>query len=97
MKKTPCLSIEQILLSLQQTVEEILGKQIERLNIDAKTFQAIQNTLDTEWDRLCAKVLSAASLPEQKIKSVGIKPDTVIKGIERVITVLQEKCKCCSS
>ena len=54
-KKTPCLSIGQILLSLQQTVEEILGKQIERLNIDATTFQAIQNTLGTEWDRLCAR------------------------------------------
>ena len=61
-----------------------------RITFTKDVFQDILHTLDTEWDRLCAKILYAGNLTEKEMVSVGIDPDTVRNGTERIKYVSDE-------
>ena len=45
--------------------------------------------MDTEWDKTCAKVLSAGNKSLEKIKALGFDPDTMSNSISHVREVTE--------
>ena len=89
--KTPGFTVENFLTSLSSRINEMLSERQDlRITFTKDVFQDISHALDTEWDRLCAKVLYAGNLTEKEMVSVGIDPDTVRNGTERIKYVSDE-------
>lgn len=61
----------------------------KRLNIGRQETQSIINSMDTEWDKTCAKVLSAGNKSLEEIEALGFDPDTMSNSISRVREVTE--------
>ena len=73
-------------LNLMQLLDEV---QKHRLNqgesiIGRQETQSIIKSMDTEWDKTCAKVLSAANKSIEEIRELRFDPDTMPSSIRRV-------------
>ena len=52
--------------------------------------RSILNSMDTEWDRICAQVVMSANKSRKSMKMLGFDPDVIIKSVGRLKTVVQE-------
>ncbi len=62
----------------------------QRLSVGRHELEPIINTMDTEWDKTCAKVLVGANKSIEEIRALGIDPDTTSKSTKRVKSVVEE-------
>ena len=76
--KRPTLNLMQLLDEVQKhrlnQAESIMGRQ---------ETQSIIKSMDTEWDKTCAKVLSAANKSIEEIRELGFDPDTMPSSIRQ--------------
>jgi hypothetical protein len=61
-----------------------------RLLMGRHELMSIINTMDTEWDKTCAKVLVGANKSIEEIRALGFDPDTMPTSVKRVKSVAEE-------
>lgn len=84
--KSPTLNLIELLDEVQRLrlnhAETITNNQ--RLFIGRQEMQSIINSMDMEWDKTCAKVLSPENKSIEEIKALGFDPDTMPRSIHHV-------------
>ncbi|XP_070537914.1 uncharacterized protein [Ptychodera flava] len=64
------------------------NRKFTRLDIHNKdVVQKILGTMDTEWDKVCARVLLGCFMSRSELISVGIDSDNIARDTERVLDV----------
>ena len=61
-----------------------------RITLDRYIVKSILETLDTEWDKVVARVLLGINRSKKQLDSLGIEGDDISKNVERVTMVLEE-------
>ena len=61
-----------------------------RFELDASSLQTIMNSMDTEYDRSVVRAILASSSSCSQLYDVGLKPDTAVKNLKKVLTVSKE-------
>ena len=62
------------------------GKPNCRFELDASSLQTIMNSMDTEYDKSVVRAILASSSSRSQLYDVGLKPDTAVKNLEKVVS-----------
>ena len=65
-------------------------EKLSRMNLDPYSVNTIINSMDTEYDRSCAKVLLSADHSKKDLYNFGLKPSTAGRLIKKVVEQSQE-------
>ena len=80
---------------LESFYSELIGvkreNHVERVNLSVDFLRGVISTIDSEWDKICLKVVISASRSRREIKELGMDPDTIPRLAEKVIEVIQER------
>ena len=63
---------------------------VSRIVLSAEFVHDVLRSMDTEYDRECAKVLLSADKSRSDLDELGIKPDTAVKAVKHVNDVVHE-------
>jgi hypothetical protein len=63
---------------------------VNRIVLSAEFVHDVLRSMDTEYDRECAKVLLSADKSRSDLDELGIKPDTAVKAVKHVNGVVHE-------
>ena len=63
---------------------------ITRLDLDKNSLQCILNSMDSEWDRKCAKVIFATNRSRMEMEELAFHPETLIASVQQVKSIVEE-------
>ncbi len=92
--KTETLDLPNFIVELNTAITSIEDPPSQanstRLTIDKNSLQCILSSMDSEWDRKCAKVIIGANLSRKEMEELGFHPETLTKSVENVKTIVEE-------
>lgn len=59
-----------------------------RLDLDKVGLKHLLDSMDSEWDKTCAKVMLAANRSRGEIEELGLLPDAVVNNVKQVRNVI---------
>eukprot|EP00794_Sanderia_malayensis_P001758 gene1758-1959_t len=62
---------------------------VPRLKLDKCLINSILDTLDSEWDRIVARVLLGVDKSREQLEDLGINDDDISKNIQKVLCVVE--------
>ncbi|XP_032235410.2 uncharacterized protein LOC5510379 [Nematostella vectensis] len=78
------------LLTMVTSENEYVQEYRARFEIKTNSLKCILNSMDSEWDRKCAKLLIAANRSRTEIEELGIHPDSLVKSMQNVKAITEE-------
>jgi hypothetical protein len=61
-----------------------------RLDLDKAGLKRLLDSMDSEWDKKCAKVILAANRSRREIEELGLLPDAVVNNVKQVKNVIEK-------